>query len=219
MKWCGRRPDGRSSGSSGYASEDTYEALARRIHPEDVARLEALFKEWMGSGSWGRKCSSTGSFVGGEMRWKLSNARLVRSPEGRALRMIGTSVDITGRKRTENLLTAERNLARGLSRAATIEEGLRLCTEVAVEASEMDCGWVYLVDWAAGALTLVFHEGMPPGLLERLAQPGLASISQHLMRVKPRFFRRGELDPLPGEPGNRGDRGPWQPFPYGAGTG
>ena len=55
------------------------------------------------------------------MRWKLPTALLIRSPEGEAQRVIGTTVDITGRKRTENLLSAERNLARGLARAGTIE--------------------------------------------------------------------------------------------------
>ncbi len=171
----GPAPDGQSMPLE-RGSEHTYEALERRTHPEDATRLKAFFADWFASGHGKEEFEYRLFHRNGEMRWKLSSARLIRSPEGEAQRVIGTTVDITGRKRTENLLSAERNLARGLSRANTIEGALRICTEAAIEASEMDCGWAYLVDWAAGTLSLVFHKGLPPGLAEKLAHPGAAHL-------------------------------------------
>jgi PAS domain S-box-containing protein len=194
-------PDGQSMPLE-RGSEHTCEALERRIHPEDATRLKAFFADWFASGHGKEEFEYRLFHRNGEMRWKLSSARLIRSPEGEARRVIGTTVDITGRKRTENLLSAERNLARGLSRANTIEGALRLCTEAAIEASEMECGWAYLVDWAAGTLSLVFHKGLPPGLAEKLAHPGAALLNRRLVGVGPLFLRREELDPsLYGSPG------------------
>ena len=202
----GPAPDGQSLPFE-RESEHTYGALERLVHPEDATRLKAFFADWFASGHDKEEFEYRLFHRNGEIRWKLSSARLIRGPEGEARRVIGTTVDITGRKRTENLLSAERNLARGLSRANTIEGALRLCTEVAVEASEMDCGWAYLVEWAAGTLSLVFHKGLPPGLAEKLAHPGAALLNRRLVGVGPLFLCREELDPsLYGSPGTGGIR-------------
>jgi len=180
------------AGSSESAFENSLGGLMRRIHPEDAARLQVLFRDWLCSERDEAEFEYRFFRSTGEMRWRLSNAMLIRNGEGQALRMVGTSVDITGRKRTENLLNAERNLARGLSRAASVEKGLQLCTEAAIEAAEMDCGWVYLVDWRAGTLSLAFHKGLTKGLQELVARLDVASMDPRLVRIRPLFLRRGD---------------------------
>ena len=189
----GPAPNGQSMPLEHWSGH-SYEAF-EHIHPEDATRLKAFFADWLASGRGKEEFEFRVFHRNGEVRWKLSSARIIRSPEGEAIRIIGTSVDITGRKRTENLLNAQRKLGRGITGASTIEEALRLCTEAAIEASEMDCGWAYLVDWAAGDLSLVFHKGLPPGQAEKLAHPSAAVLNRRLAGVGPLFLSREELDP------------------------
>ena len=71
------------------------------------------------------------------------------------------STEITERKRAEKLIHIQRDLALSLSAISELEEGLRLCVEAALAASEMDSGGVYLVDEASGgALDLMFYMGL-----------------------------------------------------------
>jgi PAS domain S-box-containing protein len=77
----------------------------------------------------------------------------------------GIAIDLTERKRTENLMRIQRDLSMKLSTAAGLIEGLRLCLETALQASELDCGGVYLVDEASGALDLAFHYGLPEAFI------------------------------------------------------
>ena len=69
--------------------------------------------------------------------------------------------DITKRRQAESLLSIQRALATALNATPSLDEGLRLCVEAALQASEMDCGGVYLVDDSSGDLHLTFHQGLP----------------------------------------------------------
>jgi two-component system sensor kinase FixL len=180
-----------------YGSDHVDEVFARRIHPEDATRLKALIADWFASDREKQELECRVLARDGQVHWRLSSARLIRSPEGEVLRVIGTSVDITGRKRTENLLDTQRNLARGLSRAATVEEALKLGTAAAVEASEMDCGWTYLVDWSTGTMSLVAHKGLTPRMQDKFAHQSAAAppMSRRLVGKKPVFLGHRELDP------------------------
>jgi len=79
--------------------------------------------------------------------------------------LVGLFHDITERKRTEDLINAQRDLAMALSAAGNLEEGLRLCLKAALDVSGLDCGAVYLVDESSGALDLVLDEGLSPGFV------------------------------------------------------
>ncbi len=69
------------------------------------------------------------------------------------------------RKRAENLVRAQRNLALALNVASGLDEGLHLCVEAALQVSGMDSGGIYLIDEASGALDLVFHIGLSPDFI------------------------------------------------------
>ncbi len=73
----------------------------------------------------------------------------------------GIAIDLTERKRTENLMRIQRDLSMKLSTASGLIEGLGMCLETALQASELDCGGVYLIDETSGALDLAFHQGLP----------------------------------------------------------
>ncbi len=66
------------------------------------------------------------------------------------------------RKQAENMAHTQRNLALALSAVPGLDEGLRLCFEATLHVSGMDCGGIYFIDGASGALDLAFHKGLTP---------------------------------------------------------
>jgi len=86
--------------------EQTYDGWAKRIHPEDVARLTPYFQEWMQSDREEEKEPQEFRIPlpGGQMRWIKGRGRIIRDASGRAVRLIGTNRDITRQKQSEDAL-------------------------------------------------------------------------------------------------------------------
>jgi hypothetical protein len=68
--------------------------------------------------------------------------------------------DITERKLTEAITLAQRDLSTALSGIHELGKAFELCLETALRISRMDCGGIYLVDEASGALELKFSLGL-----------------------------------------------------------
>lgn len=75
--------------------------------------------------------------------------------------------DVTGRKKSEKLTRIQRDLAQSLSEVSELYEGLQLCMQAALRASDMDCGGIYLVDKDTGSLDLAFHVGLSNDFIKR----------------------------------------------------
>jgi PAS domain S-box-containing protein len=107
---------------------------------------------------------------------------------------IASLLDLTERKRAENLINTQRDLALALNAATGLNEGLRLCLESAIQASEMDCGGIYLVDETTGALDLMVYTGFSPDFIGVSSHYGPDSPSTRLvMANKPLYARHSEL--------------------------
>jgi PAS domain S-box-containing protein len=107
---------------------------------------------------------------------------------------IASLLDLTERKRAGNLINAQRDLALALNAATGLNEGLRLCLESAIQASEMDCGGIYLVDVTTGALDLMVYTGLSPDFIGISSHYGADSPSTRLvMANKPIYARHSEL--------------------------
>ena len=74
--------------------------------------------------------------------------------------------DITARKRAEDLVRIQRDLAVALSSTSDLTEGMNRLLETAFQMEEIDCGGVYLVDGLSGEVDLVAHKGLPPEFAE-----------------------------------------------------
>lgn len=139
---------------------DSWQSL---VHPDDLgAMLAALNAHWEGKTSLVEtehrmRCGS------GEWKWILSKGKVTRRDEdGRPLRMVGTSLDVSERRQMLDLFAAQRDLALGLSSSTNVVEALERVMETVLMLGAADCGGVYLVDAQTGALDLVAHKGLSP---------------------------------------------------------
>lgn len=109
------------------------------------------------------------------------SAALIRDSDGNPKAFMAITRDVTERKRAENLIGAQRELGVALSAATTLEDGLRLCVEAALDVSETDSGGVYLVDESSGALDLVFDQGLSPGFVGSVSHYDADSVNARLV--------------------------------------
>jgi PAS domain S-box-containing protein len=83
----------------------------------------------------------------GEWRWVLEHGRVVsRDAEGRPLRAVGTSEDITERKRVEQAFATLYEVARILAEAERVDEAASSLIKAVCHGLEWDVGAIWLVD-------------------------------------------------------------------------
>jgi PAS domain S-box-containing protein len=81
-----------------------FEDWSRLIHPDDRPRVEHTLRDWLVSDRNEERIEYQLIRPDGQVRWMEMCARLVRNSEGRPTRMIGTNLDITERKSSEEAL-------------------------------------------------------------------------------------------------------------------
>ncbi|MBI2421290.1 MAG: response regulator [Candidatus Hydrogenedentes bacterium] len=89
----------------GYADGEIgnhYDEWQSRLHPEDRDRILSAVGEFTGSARRQYNEEFRLRHKDGSYRWILAQGSLEREAGGRAIRMLGTHVDITGRKRLED---------------------------------------------------------------------------------------------------------------------
>jgi diguanylate cyclase (GGDEF)-like protein/PAS domain S-box-containing protein len=83
------------------AFEGGYEDWARRVHPDDLPRLEEQLRMSLHEGFKQVDIEYRCIRADGQVRWMAVTAQVDYSHEGSPVRMIGTNVDITERKKLE----------------------------------------------------------------------------------------------------------------------
>jgi PAS domain S-box-containing protein len=99
------------------AFDDDYGALVALNHPEDQPMLLAKMRAYLGGAMQEYETESRVRRKDGLYRWMLTRAVAVRDPQGRPRRLIGTTVDITERKRLEENLRYAKDAAEAANRA------------------------------------------------------------------------------------------------------
>jgi PAS domain S-box-containing protein len=83
---------------------NTLETCRDRVHPEDLPRIEATVARYLESPWPNYQSEYRVRHKDGSYRWILGRGTLIRDDQGRPVRMIGGHVDITERKRNEEIL-------------------------------------------------------------------------------------------------------------------
>jgi PAS domain S-box-containing protein len=102
---------GSGLGAPGLEPEDftSYDVAMELVHPEDRERVSNALEQWL-EGEDREELESR--FVGrdGSVRWVANRGSVIRDENGRRVRMIGISHDITARKAAEEELRASNEL-------------------------------------------------------------------------------------------------------------
>ena len=127
-------------GIPGGGFEGKYEDWAKRVYPEDLARMVSFLQEWIQSDRTEETWEYRFIRDDGQVRWMEGRGRILRDPNGEPLRMIGTNMDITERKQAEDALrelnaTLETRVAQ---RTAQLEHRARQLQKLALELSQAE---------------------------------------------------------------------------------
>lgn len=94
-----------------------FEEWQKRVHPDDIGPiLQSIEKLHRGSGTE-FECEFRMRHKNGSWRWILGQAEVVRDTSGQPVRMMGCHVDITDRKREEELIRHSEEQFRALANA------------------------------------------------------------------------------------------------------
>ena len=104
--------------------------------------------------------------------------------------------EIEERRRTEEIIRLQRDLALTLSGKMGLQETLRLCVETAITISGLDSGGVYVVDPASGDLDLAYHQGLSPEFVQQGAHYEADDLNTYLVMAGRPLYAR--LQDLPG---------------------
>jgi two-component system, cell cycle sensor histidine kinase and response regulator CckA len=145
-----------------------------------------------------------GSVTGAELRLKKKDGSLfwgsvtikaIRDENGPVAYFDGVIEDITARKRAEDLIRAQHDLALQLGAAVGLDETLRLCVEAAIRGTEMDGGGVYLVDEISRDLNLAFSTGLSPEFIAATSHYDVdAPNTRLIMEGRPIYIQYQDLD-------------------------
>jgi PAS domain S-box-containing protein len=120
----------------------------------------------------------------GSVRWVHDRAFPVKDANGAVYRVVGITEDITERKRSEQLLQAERDIGTTLGSTNDLQFALDRLLEIALQLEGIDCGGVYLMDEKTGEMRLEAHRGLSGSFLKRISHYGAESMETQLARKK-----------------------------------
>jgi len=151
-------------------SEVTYDRFLGILHPEDRDRVDRGFRAAIevegGTYESDYRCLGPG----GSERWIVARGRAIfegSGPTRRAVRFIGTALDITQRKRDEEAISEHARLAlygrdvgTALTRAATLGEMLGRCVEATVSHLDAAFARIWTADESGAILELQASAGI-----------------------------------------------------------
>ena len=134
----------------------------------------------------------------GGVLWADLSVSPIHGEDGRIEALIGAGMDITDRKRSEVLTEIQRDLAVNLGPVEDLREGLHLCLHMAIRASGLDCGGIYLRDETSGAMDLLCHTGLSEDFARRVSHYGPSTVNVQLaMAGEPVYVPLCEAGPPP----------------------
>lgn len=118
----------------------------------------------------------------------------VLDDDGQVTAVAAFNQDITDRKRSESLLSAQRDLGITLSSTTDLQRALDLLLEVATRFEGIDCGGVYLAEPGTGQLDLKAHRGLSAAFAEKASSfPADSPQGRLVHEGRPCYARMEEL--------------------------
>ncbi len=174
--------------------ETNVSAWEKMLHPDDLASIMEILDRHLEGKTPMYKSEHRIKTKQGDWKWILDTGRVTqRDNDGKALRAVGTHIDISERKQNEELSNIERDLSILLSKAKNLSETLDICLKSAIKHSKMDCGGIYIVDDDSGDLKLIQHEGLNNEFVSKAAYyPPDSPNAQMIMKGETIYFNHFE---------------------------
>lgn len=167
----------------------------RLIHPDDVVAVDEALKNHLDNKvplyqSEHRLMTKSGGWI-----WILDTGKVTkRDSDGTPLRAVGTHIDITERKNAEFLAKIEQELESRLSKTNNLDDTFRICLELAISKTGMDCGGLYIEDESDGSYRLVQQIGLSEEFIEKTSFYPEDSFNAEIIRKgKPLYTKHKNL--------------------------
>lgn len=139
------------------------------VHPEDREMVLTKSIEAIERQAPSVKLEYRYRHKNGEYRSVSSNCRLLYDEEGVFSSAVLSTRDVTDRKRADELVLAQRDLAVELGGVTDLPRVIELALDATLASSGLEAGGVYVADRDSGALDLVYHKGLSPKFIETVA--------------------------------------------------
>ncbi|CCK81976.1 PAS domain S-box protein [Desulfobacula toluolica] len=164
---------------------------AELCHPDDLKRSNNLIQKHWANETGFYQCEVRMKHKNGSWVWVRDQGKVMQwTKDGKPMRMTGTHIDITKRKRYEILIQAEHDMGSDWRSAGSFNEQLNLCLQTALQVSSMDCGGLYLVDENDYSLRLTVHHGLSKYFIAHATYFGADSRQAHLIKKKKPVYAR-----------------------------
>lgn len=115
-------------------------------------------------------------------------------PGGGGPAVMGTSIDVTDSRRSNTILTLQRDVAVALSASSNVIESLDLLLNHLLRLEGLDSGGAYMLDQQSKELRLVAHKGLTPEFIKRAKRFGEETPQfQLVMKGEPVFASHKEV--------------------------
>ncbi|NLH49484.1 MAG: GAF domain-containing protein [Myxococcales bacterium] len=111
--------------------------------------------------------------------------------DGKARTVLVSGREVTERRRIEESMRVQHELATTLTTIIDLPEALKVCLKTAIEISGMDGGGIYLVD-ENGDLWLAAHQGLSTQFLNEVSYYSLDSLQARLAHAGKPYFKNIE---------------------------
>ncbi len=163
------------------------------VHPEDRERVtRATFTKQV-TGEYDEEYRVVRP--DGSVCWVHDRAFPVKNADGTVYRLVGIAEDITERKRTEQLLQAQRDVGVSLSFTSDLRYALDRLLAIALQLEGIDCGGVYLLHQKTGALDLEAHRGLSRPFIQRVSHYKADATEARLVKAGEIVYVRHEQIP------------------------
>lgn len=165
------------------------------IHPEDRSGVLEILNKHLEKKIPLYRAEHRVKTKKGEWKWILNTGKVTERDEtGNPLRAVGTNIDITERKETEELNRIEQELSIKLASSKSLDQTLKICLESAIKYPQMDCGGIYIEDETDGSFRLIKQLGLSDEFLKSASvYPGDSGNSAIIRKGKPVYSLHQDL--------------------------
>src|SRR5271166_1416455 len=146
-----------------------FATLMAFVHPDDRERVERAMRAYLSGQTREYTAEGRGRLKDGSYRWFLGRGAAVRDAQGRSIRFLVTSIDITDLKRAEEALRASEQRFRTFVDHATDAFFLQDDQLVVMDVNRQACQSLgYTRDELVGMTPLDFDPDVTPALMEEM---------------------------------------------------